>query len=507
MVVVVAGLCLGAGVVSANQPPLADAGLDQEVQQGATVYLDAGGSTDPDGTIDAYRWQIVAPDGTTRSPACPSCERTHFLANQSGEYNVTVTVTDDGGAARSDTLVVDVAQADPPSVTLTGPSSVTADGSHTYRAAVSSGGVALSTLTWERNGTTLGRTDLDTREATRARTLSFDTHGSPTLSVAVSDVAGRTAEDSVSVDVASLAPSNDGSTGNGVSATGGSLPSDGHGYFEEIVRNHVTGTNRYTYTFRFRGDDDVASNKVSPRDSYTDTMGTDPSGYGVKRATLRRMYRSSNNVNLIEDSGGLTKYRISGEIAENFEDNGDVHSPGVRVGTTDMITEQDMTGSPRNSHSGSDLVDSSRSVDLKTNSDPVDNSPDVDEISRIGSPPKTTSSTNVDNSGSSASGTRSDSGSDSSESEDSDSEHSASSQYSPSGSSDSPSLISGNNDDTTKSSDSNSDSSSSWYNVDIDPQPAIETEQSEETTPDTGDGSVNLSGGTGSQDSTSLLVG
>lgn len=89
-----------------NEAPLADAGLDQHVQRGATVLLDATGSRDPDGEIASYEWVIEAPDGTRMQPACATCPRTNFVAGQVGRYDVTVRVTDDDGAVRTDTLYV-----------------------------------------------------------------------------------------------------------------------------------------------------------------------------------------------------------------------------------------------------------------------------------------------------------------------------------------------------------------------------------------------------------------
>jgi hypothetical protein len=44
--------------VAANEPPLADAGLDQTVDRGATVLLDGTGSRDPDGEIVSYQWTV-----------------------------------------------------------------------------------------------------------------------------------------------------------------------------------------------------------------------------------------------------------------------------------------------------------------------------------------------------------------------------------------------------------------------------------------------------------------
>ncbi|WP_276257465.1 PKD domain-containing protein [Haloglomus litoreum] len=102
------------GVVGAEEPPLADAGLDQQVQQNATVLLDAAGSRDPDGEIRSYSWTIETPDGRTVRPADPDAARTSFVARQPGRYEATVTVTGEDGQSASDTLYVDVVpHADP----------------------------------------------------------------------------------------------------------------------------------------------------------------------------------------------------------------------------------------------------------------------------------------------------------------------------------------------------------------------------------------------------------
>lgn len=98
-----------AGVATANELPMAEAGLDQDSTINSTVYLDAGGSLDPDGEITEYEWEIERPNGTTTVPDCPSCSLTHFVPMRAGQYNVTVTVTDDDGATMNDTMYVTVA--------------------------------------------------------------------------------------------------------------------------------------------------------------------------------------------------------------------------------------------------------------------------------------------------------------------------------------------------------------------------------------------------------------
>lgn len=98
-----------AGADSADtEPPLAEAGLDQSVVPGTTVYLDGGGSLDPDGEIASYRWSIETPRGATNTPKEPNAAMTRFVPDQPGRYLVELTVTDDAGNSRSDTLYVDV---------------------------------------------------------------------------------------------------------------------------------------------------------------------------------------------------------------------------------------------------------------------------------------------------------------------------------------------------------------------------------------------------------------
>jgi len=137
------------GAEPSNTPPLAEAGLDREVRAGATVWLDATGSRDPDGEIAGYEWTITAPNGTTFTPGCADCGRTEFVPAREGRYNVTVTVTDDDGATRSDTLYVDV-NGTLPSASLTGPTDPTVDEDATYTVELDEPR-AVETVVWRSN--------------------------------------------------------------------------------------------------------------------------------------------------------------------------------------------------------------------------------------------------------------------------------------------------------------------------------------------------------------------
>jgi PKD domain. len=181
---------LGAGVASANTAPLADAGLDQRVDRNVTVYLDAGGSTDPDGTVTGYTWTIAAPDGTDLDPNCRTCERTQFVPNQTGQYSVTVTVTDDDGATREDTLFVSVEQAAPPAVEVTGPSGVLAGDTQTYHAEATAGDADLSTVSWRVDGSHHDHVAVDGDTETVTANFSFS-GGNHTVTAVVIDDSGK----------------------------------------------------------------------------------------------------------------------------------------------------------------------------------------------------------------------------------------------------------------------------------------------------------------------------
>lgn len=84
-----------------NQPPVADAGEDQTVYFFETVYFDGSGSYDAGGEIVTYSWDFG--DGTDGLGTYP----VHSYTN-TGEYTVTLTVTDEEGATASDTCTIHV---------------------------------------------------------------------------------------------------------------------------------------------------------------------------------------------------------------------------------------------------------------------------------------------------------------------------------------------------------------------------------------------------------------
>lgn len=191
----------GTAVAATNEAPLAEAGLDQSVERTTTVYLDAGGSRDPDGTITNYSWHVEAPDGTTTTPACADCERTSFVPRQTGQYNVTMTVRDDDGATRSDTMHVLVTKRAPPSVSLDGPDSVTTDSNATFDATATAGNAHLHEMVWRVNGSTVATTSLSGNRSSGSYTVHSGSSGTKEITVTVRDRHGQTATSTTTLDV------------------------------------------------------------------------------------------------------------------------------------------------------------------------------------------------------------------------------------------------------------------------------------------------------------------
>jgi len=94
-----------------NQPPVANAGVDQTVEctgiGGTSVTLNGSASSDPDNDQLTYTW--TGQFGTVIGP-------TPTLILPMGASTITLTVTDGKGAASSDEVIVNIADATPPSI-------------------------------------------------------------------------------------------------------------------------------------------------------------------------------------------------------------------------------------------------------------------------------------------------------------------------------------------------------------------------------------------------------
>lgn len=89
-----------------NEAPEADPGGNYHCKPGGTITLDGSGSTDPDGTIESYEWDI---DGDGAYDDATGAE-TDFNCNSSGSYEIGLKVTDDEGDSATGTATVEVTE-------------------------------------------------------------------------------------------------------------------------------------------------------------------------------------------------------------------------------------------------------------------------------------------------------------------------------------------------------------------------------------------------------------
>jgi PKD repeat protein len=107
-----------------NRPPVAQINGPARVLVGETAIFDSGGSHDPDGVIVSYVWDFG--DGNQARSSQPADSTVAHTYNSAGTYQVSLTVTDDGGlsATANHTIVVEeVIPNQPPVAAIIGPDS------------------------------------------------------------------------------------------------------------------------------------------------------------------------------------------------------------------------------------------------------------------------------------------------------------------------------------------------------------------------------------------------
>lgn len=177
-------------VVNVNYTPVANAGSDITVIAGAEVAFDASASTDSDGNITGYQWK----EGETVLSTAASFTKSDFTA---GTHTITLTVTDDGGATATDTVVVKI---NIPPVANAGADNsgnmidiITLDAS----ASTDSDGT-IASYQWKEGETVLS--------TAASFTKSDFTVGAHTVTLTVTDNDGATNADSVVITIINASP-------------------------------------------------------------------------------------------------------------------------------------------------------------------------------------------------------------------------------------------------------------------------------------------------------------
>jgi hypothetical protein len=96
-------------IVEANQPPVANAGEDQNVIVGEIVTLNGQNSYDPDGDIITYYWNILSlPSDSTVVLDDPASVTPTFVPDFPGDYIFSLTVNDGKTNSNPDTVTITV---------------------------------------------------------------------------------------------------------------------------------------------------------------------------------------------------------------------------------------------------------------------------------------------------------------------------------------------------------------------------------------------------------------
>lgn len=94
-------------ITNPNQPPVADAGPDQNVVTGDSVALDGSGSLDPDEDLIIYSWEFTQlPDGSAATISDTTIVDPTFITDIDGVYSVMLTVSDPDGLESSDSVEI-----------------------------------------------------------------------------------------------------------------------------------------------------------------------------------------------------------------------------------------------------------------------------------------------------------------------------------------------------------------------------------------------------------------
>ena len=172
-----------------NQPPTASAAASSTLIEVGQQVQFTGSGTDSDGTIVSYNWDF-GDDVTFNS------QNTSHTYNNTGIYNVTLTVTDDDGATGTDSLTITVNEApnEPPAADASG---IPISGEAPLEVAFTGGGSdfdgSISGYSWDfgDGASSLSQNPIHT----------YDSPGTYTATLTVTDDDGATGAGSVNITV------------------------------------------------------------------------------------------------------------------------------------------------------------------------------------------------------------------------------------------------------------------------------------------------------------------
>ena len=174
-------------------PPVARAGPDRTVGQGATVTFDGTASTD-NVAVTSYTWTLI--DDTLQTLYGASAS---YRFSRPGVYTVVLTVSDSNGNTATDTLIVTVQDTAPPTVALSTPTAGANISGSIVLTATASDNVGVVRVAFLVDGSPVGNaTSAPFQLSLDTRTLA---NGNHTIEAVAYDAAGNWASTNRSVSV------------------------------------------------------------------------------------------------------------------------------------------------------------------------------------------------------------------------------------------------------------------------------------------------------------------
>ena len=159
-------------LITANTPPIANAGPDQQVTVGSIVHLDGGASLDPDGNPIFFLWDFTTvPPGSSASLQNATTAAPSFAADVTGDFVAQLTVTDSFGAASTDPVTITVSPAATAPIVTLNPVDLTIAAGETATFTATAAGAPVPTVQWQSS--TDGGVTFDDVAGATASTLSF----------------------------------------------------------------------------------------------------------------------------------------------------------------------------------------------------------------------------------------------------------------------------------------------------------------------------------------------
>lgn len=293
----------GSGGGSDNQPPVARIKTDaNNVSVGESLLLSGYDSSDPDGSIASYEWAV---DGSQRNTG-PTY---NWTPQTPGLHNVSLTVTDDGGATDTTTISVLVAGNNSPPVAdfdFNETAPIVGNATKADAAPSSDPDGSIASYEWVANGSfSSGQT----------RTIRYQTTGTKSIQLTVTDNDGASSQTSKRIYVAPNASARIDLPDVAFTVTPSNPDAGQSVEFDASATTAVSGDPIVSYQWDFNGDGTIDAKGQVVNETFT-TNGTYPVGLkvitseGLINSTAKQVVVGNGDFNVSENGRPNASFTI-----------------------------------------------------------------------------------------------------------------------------------------------------------------------------------------------------